>query len=189
LPPSVPRRAAQTTAILGPAARAPRPRWYRRIHWPEPRYLALIVVGLLVVGGGAAYGVSELLSEEEASTPATRAGGGSEGGAETPRAAAPVNPSTVTVSVLNGTSVGGLAAQIGDKVEVKGFQLGNVTNAAERAEEQAESVALYVPGARREAVAVARALGIGQTEEADQQSRSLAGNASVIVIVGLDQTQ
>ena len=43
--------------------------WYRRIHWPAPRYIALIVVGILVVGAGAAYGVSQLTKNDNGGTP------------------------------------------------------------------------------------------------------------------------
>ena len=52
------------TAILsqpGGGAAPPEP-WYRRIQWPEPRYLALIVAAVVVVGAGAAYGISQLTS-------------------------------------------------------------------------------------------------------------------------------
>jgi predicted alpha/beta-fold hydrolase len=95
----------------------------------------------------------------------------------------------VTVSVLNGTSVTGLARQIGDDLESRGFQIGNVTNATAEGGERAESAALYVGGARREARAVARALDISQIEAASPEIEQLAGGASVIVVVGLDKTQ
>jgi hypothetical protein len=91
------------------------------------------------------------------------------------------------VSVLNGTTVPGLAAQIGDKVEAGGFKLGNVTNASEQ--QRAESVVLYVPGGAREARAVGRKLHIEQTEQAEPRDRVLAGSARVIVVVGADQTE
>src|SRR5205085_925923 len=63
-PPTLPsaRPAAGTTAASMPILSGMRPDepWYRRIHWPAPRYIALIVVGILVLGAGAAYGVSQL---------------------------------------------------------------------------------------------------------------------------------
>jgi LytR cell envelope-related transcriptional attenuator len=98
----------------------------------------------------------------------------------------PVAPGTVTFSVLNGTSVDGLAKQAADELESAGYRRGNVTNATEQ---KAESVVLYARGAEREATAVARTLGISQTEAADSASQALAGDASVIVVVGADQTQ
>jgi hypothetical protein len=178
------------TSILPPPAR-PRPPWYQRIHWPAPRYIVLIVVGILVVGGGAAYGVTQLLEEDQpAQGTGAATGNGDQAGSDDAgdsRGSGRVNPSTVTVSVLNGTTVPGLAAQIADKVESGGFQRGNVANATEQ--QRAESVVLYAPGSSREARAVARRLKISQIEQADAGIRALAGDATVVVVVGADQTQ
>jgi hypothetical protein len=166
----------------------PRPPWYRRIHWPEPRYIALIVAGVLIVGGGAAVGVMQLLEEDEppAQQPAAANGDqGEEAGEQ--RRPARIDPSQVTVSVLNGTTVTGLATQIADRLEQAGFQRGNVTNFTEQARN--ESVVLYAPGNQREARAVANRLKINQIERIDAGTQVLAGNASVVVVVGADQTQ
>ena len=46
---------------------------------------------------------------------------------------------------------------------------------------------LYASGAKAEAREVADKLGISQIEEIDAQSQGLAGNATVVVIVGQDQ--
>ncbi len=91
------------------------------------------------------------------------------------------------MSVLNGTTVPGLAAQIGDRVGALGFQLGNVTNSSDQ--QRAESVVLFAPGAQREAAFVGRKLGISQREPIDTQSQALAGDARVVVIAGADKTQ
>jgi predicted alpha/beta-fold hydrolase len=165
-----------------PRSTAPPPPapWYRRI---APRYLALIAAGVLVLGAGGVYAAGQLGSEDE---PAPRP---TEPAERAPQPSEPVNPGTVTVSVLNGTSVTGLARQIGDDLESRGFQIGNVTNATAEGGERAESAALYVGGARREARAVARALDISQIEAASPEIEQLAGGASVIVVVGLDKTQ
>ena len=89
--------------------------------------------------------------------------------------------------MLNGTTVPGLAAQLGDKIQGFGFQLGNVTNSTDQ--QRAESAVLYAPGHAREAAAVARRLRIGQRERIDSQTQGLAGDASVVVIAGLDLTR
>ena len=111
-------------------------------------------------------------------------GGGSDSANKTPA----VDPAQVTVAVLNGTTVEGLARTIGDEIQAAGFQLGNVTNAAQQGE-RAESAALYAPGHKADARAVARKLKISQIEPIDAQSQTLAGDATVVVVVGLDQTQ
>src|SRR4051812_4678989 len=52
LPSARPAAAASSTPILGGVSA--QDAWYRRIHWPAPRYIALILVGVLVLGAGAA---------------------------------------------------------------------------------------------------------------------------------------
>jgi hypothetical protein len=135
------------------------------------------VAGVIVIGGGVAFGISQLGGDEDAAT----SGDSSQ---QQPQEA--VNPSTVTVSVLNGTTVPGLAAQIGDEIEAEGFQRGNVANALDQ--QRTASTVLYAEGADREAKLVARKLGINSVEPIDPDSQALAGNASVVVIVGADQT-
>ena len=142
------------------------------------RYIALIVAGVIVVGGAVAFGISQLGGDD---------GGGTSGDSAEQAPEAPVNPSTVTVSVLNGTTVPGLAAQIGDEVESQGFQRGNVANALDQ--QRTTSAVLYTEGADQEARLVARRLGIADVEPADPDSQALGGTASVVVIVGADQTQ
>jgi hypothetical protein len=148
----------------------------------ETRYLALIVAGVIVVGGGLVFGISQMGGgDEDSSAPQEQP---ADNGGE---ATGPVNPSTVTVSVLNGTTVPGLAAQIGDEVESNGFQRGNVANALDQ--QRATSVVLFAEGSEREARAVAKRLSITEIEPVDPDSQALAGNASVVVIVGADRTQ
>jgi hypothetical protein len=151
--------------------------------------VVLAVAGVLVVGGAAAFGISQL-AENEAPKPKDESaqGGGSEGTAkkEKKRGAA-VNPADVTVSVLNGTTVPGLARGYGDRVEHDGFQLGNVTNFTDQA--RAESVVLFADGHERDAEAVGRKLGIAQREPVDPQTRILGGDATVVVIIGQDKAR
>ena len=125
-----------------------------------------------------AFGISQLGGDDGSTSSGDQAGNEPQ---------APVNPSTVTVSVLNGTTVPGLAAQIGDEVESAGFQRGNVANALDQ--QRTTSTVLFAEGSDREAKIVARRLGIGSIEPMDPDSQALGGNASVIVIVGADQTQ
>jgi hypothetical protein len=103
----------------------------------------------------------------------------------TPTVATPVKD--ITVAVLNGTTVPGLAAQIGDQVQNDGFQLGTVSNAPQQ--QRANSVAMYAPGHQRDARVVARKLHMRAVEPVDANSRSIAGNAVVVVVVGRDQTR
>lgn len=175
-------RLGPRTPLATPGPLASRRPWYRRL---EPRYLALIVGGLLIVGGGAIFAVTSLFGGGEGEDVS---GTAVDGQGTRVTSQEPLDPSTVTVSVLNGTQVPGLAAQIGDTVEAAGFQRGNITNAATPTQ-QNESVVLFAPGEEEAARAVGKELGISQRQPIDSQSRDLAGpNADVVVIAGTDQT-
>jgi hypothetical protein len=148
------------------------------------------LVCLVILGGAAAYGVTQLV-------------GGDDGGGEGRQAAAGdsepqggdgqrqggrgggVNPADVTVAVLNGTTVPGLAATLSDEVSAAGFQVGTITNFSDQ--QLAESVVQYAPGHEPEARSVSRRLGINQREPVSSSSQALAGDATVIVIAGADK--
>jgi LytR cell envelope-related transcriptional attenuator len=182
----------QQTAIIPPKRRDP---WYRRLL-ASPRYLVLVVAGLLIFGGAAVFLVQQA-SDDGGGTPASDrptggTGGDSEQGADeggAGNAKQPVVPGNVTVAVLNGTTVPGLAKQVGDEVESHGFRLGTVANTADQEQQRAESVVLFAPGHVREARAVNKRLGIGQREPIDAASQELAGDATVVVIAGADLSQ
>jgi hypothetical protein len=173
----------------------PRDPWYRRIAGSS-RYVVLAVAGVLIVGGGAAFGIAQLIDGDDGGGSAERApeagggGAGNDGAGDRgspPRAA--VNPANVTVAVLNGTTVPGLAASIGDRVEQFGFQLGTVANGPDQSQQRAESVVMYAPGAKPAAAEVGRRLRIPQREPVDPETQGLAGDATVVVIAGRDRTQ
>jgi hypothetical protein len=146
-------------------------------------YLVFAVLGVLIVVGAGAFAVGLVGGREEPGT-GTRTQAGEASPRSEPRGA--LDPSSVTFSVLNGTGVDGLAKQVADELEAAGYRRGNVTNATGQ---QAESVVLYARTARREAQAVARELDISQTEPVDARSQALAGDATVVVVVGADQTR
>jgi hypothetical protein len=179
-----------STPIL--AGARPRDPWYRRIHWPAPRYIALIVVGILVLGAGAAYGVSQLSSDNggtpSASATHTNSSGKSSKSSSSSKKShkpATLNKGSVTVAVLNGTTVTGLAATTASKIEQAGFKRGTTDNALTQGQ-QAESVVEYARGNQRAAQAVGKQLGITQFEPIDPETQRLAGDATVAVIIGAD---
>jgi hypothetical protein len=96
-----------------------------------------------------------------------------------------VDPAQVTVAVLNGTTVQGLAAQVGEEVRAASFKLGTIGNAARI--DQTASVVLYRDGQARAARAVANRLGIDRTEQVDSVNEEIAGSFDVIVLVGSDR--
>jgi hypothetical protein len=142
------------------------------------------------------FGLTQASDDDGGGTPASDRPSGSTGG-DTDQGGddgggnnrAAVEPGNVTVAVLNGTTVPGLAKQVGDEVESHGFRLGTVANTADQEQQRAESVVLFAPGHVREARAVNKRLGIGQRQLIDPASQELAGDATVVVIAGADLSQ
>lgn len=138
----------------------------------RPTTLIALFVVVLAIAGGVAY---LLLS-----------GGSDSSGGGSKQAAAKVKPSEIEVSVLNGTSVPGLAATYGDKVEGKGFDLGAVTNSSASF---AESVVMYKRGHKTEAKKVAKQLGLTKLQLMSGEIESVSAGADVAVIVGEDNAE
>ncbi|HEX4719428.1 MAG TPA: LytR C-terminal domain-containing protein [Thermoleophilaceae bacterium] len=154
----------------------------------NPVYIVLAVVGVLVVGAAAAIGVPALVNgAKDTNSSSTTASTKSKTTAT--KSTPVVAPDKITVAVLNGTSIQGLAAQVGDRVDAEGFTKGTVSNASPTSGQRARSVAMYAPGHRSDAVRVGRRLGIHDVAPIDANSRQIAGDASVVVVVGSDKTQ
>ena len=156
----------------------------------NPVYVVLAVAGVLVLGAGAAIGVPALVNGSKSdNNNASSTTANSSTTTATKKKATAVAPDKITVAVLNGTTIPGLAAQVGDRVDAEGFTLGTVSNASQTQGQRANSVAMYAAGHERDASVVARKLGIRNVERVDANTRSIAGDASVVVIVGSDKTQ
>jgi LytR cell envelope-related transcriptional attenuator len=162
----------------------------RNVHVPDPRYLALVAAGLIVLGG-AAFGAVKLVGggDNQSKAPAASKGGGKQadrgGGKNGQSKQVNVDPSQVTVAILNGTTVQGLAAKVGEEVTAGGFTLGTIGNAAKI--DQARSEVLYRKGQAQAARAVANRLGIQQTGPVDSVNAEIAGSFDVVVLVGSDR--
>jgi hypothetical protein len=179
IPAGPPPQRPTAAGVLGGQAEPPKRK-------RNPMYVALAIVGVLILGAGAAIAVPQLVD-------GTGSGSGSKKVANkktassTTKAASPTAAKSITVAVLNGTTVPGLAAQIGDRVESSGFTLGTVDNAI--GPQRANSVAKYAPGHQADARLVAKKLRIDNIEPMDASSRAIAGDATVVVVVGSDQTR
>jgi hypothetical protein len=101
-----------------------------------------------------------------------------------------VNDASVSVGVLNGTAVAGLAKFVADELGSAGFKQGAITNAATQT--QPSTTVEYVPGDQRDATAVAKALKVSssavQPITPDTQALGClqASSCSVVVTVGAD---
>ena len=169
-----------------PRKRKPLRERIRNVHVPYGRQIAMVAAGLLVAGG-AAFGVIQLTGDDDNPTASTTAERERNRGKDERRKNAPVNidPSEVTVAVLNGTTIVGLAAQVAEDATAGGFVPGTTGNAARV--DQTESEVLYRAGQARAARAVANRLGINKTGPVDSVNQEIAGSFDVVVLVGTDR--
>jgi hypothetical protein len=178
---NVGRPGAAPASVLGST---PEPKRKR-----SPVYVVLAIVGVLILGAGAAIGVPKLVNGAKNNNNSSKTGAKTKSTKTTKKKAAPVKPGKITVAVLNGTGIPGLAAQIADRVDAVGFTRGTVSNASQAGGQRANSVAMYASGHESDARAVARKLRIKTVQPIDAESQGIAGDASVVVIVGSDKTQ
>lgn len=154
---------------------------------------AAVLAAIAIVVALLAFGVTRLISNDGGKSSGTSkapSGASAQPGStskKAPKQAGAIDPASVRVAVLNGTTVPGLAAQVGDSIQKQGFKLGTITNYNDQ--RRAESVVLYAPGAEREAAEVGRRLKISQREPIDPNSQGVAGDATVVVVAGQDKTQ
>lgn len=163
----------------------PERRWRRFVRRPDPRYLAAIVAGVVLLGVGV--GVLAIQMREDGGADETTVEGGRP----------EVNPADVTVAVLNATTTTGLAGKVGDDLTTGGFQLGAISTLPND-EGTPESYVVYQRGHEQEALVVAERLGIERVDvitpeiEAvveDASSTSARGPAAVVVIAGEDRAR
>lgn len=163
-------RPALERVTMERAALIPHPRWRRLIaRVTQPRWLAAIAAAAVLLAGGAIVG-SQLLLQTEDQKRSPRAG--------------KVEAGDVTVAVLNGTTVPGLGAKVGDDVEANDFVLGAVTTVPESVE---QTVVLFEKGSEPAARQLAAKLGSVPVQPIDRQAQRLAEGAEVVVIAGQDR--
>jgi hypothetical protein len=144
-----------------------------------------VVAGVIVLtsGGGKHKQASTGTATSNASATRHRAAA---------KSTAPVRPSSVTVAVLNGTATPGLAGRVSQKLTADGYKPGTVATAADQTRTSTEVA--YMPGHRRDALAVAKSLNLGpaSVQPVDQSTQSLACpstgacTATVVATLGTD---
>jgi hypothetical protein len=120
--------------------------------------LAIGVVAVVVIIGGliaitqSGSGTSNPTAGQGSGTgAAAKSSSGSHNGSK--HKSVPFSASKVTVAVLNGTAVGGLAADVAKVLSGAGYKRGSVTNAASQA--QRVTIVYFMPGAKTDAEHVA----------------------------------
>lgn len=150
--------------------------------------VAVVLVVTGVIGGGDDGEPSRNVivpTAPEPSTPTTGAG----------TTATPVKRAEVSLVVLNGTGVGGLAAEARDKLGDNGYQLAASGNRGDAT--IAKTVILYADGQQRAARDVRRLLRIGTLAKLDAGTKVVAqgvvkpagATPDVVVTLGADAAQ
>jgi LytR cell envelope-related transcriptional attenuator len=181
-------------SAAGRAAVAPPPRFSEP---PRKRSLglrlALLAAGALVI---AAIVVALLHFTGSGGSPnSTRASNTSNAPSTTTsrrKRTVAVAPSTVTVSVLNGTASNGLAGRISNQLTSAGYKQGRVATASDQT--RTATIVAYMPGHKAEALAVAKSLKLGpaSVQPVDPATQAVACPVStqctsqVVVTVGTD---
>jgi hypothetical protein len=176
--PAASQVAPQQDATVPPRRSQP---WYSRIGTLSTP----VLVGLVAVGGVATCGVSQLVGGDGGDQSGKTQANDNGLSRNPKRSGVALKPGTVTVAVLNGTTVNGLAATLRDQIAAAGFNRGTINVFSDQ--QLADSVVEYVPGHLAEAKAVGRIVGISRHEPVTANSRALAGDATVIVIAGADK--
>ena len=162
-------RPALERVTMERAALLPHPRWRRfRETVTQPRWLAAIAAGAVLLGLAGILGSQVLLET------------GDEGRPTDQRA----DTSDISVAVLNGTTVPGLGAKVGDDVVANDFGLGAVTTFPESV---GQTVVLFEPGSEGAARRLAVKLGAVPVQPIDRQAQRLADGADIVVIAGQDR--
>jgi LytR cell envelope-related transcriptional attenuator len=189
-PAAPPRPQRPAYAQPRPAGRAtPPPRGPER---PSRRRAWILGgVGVLLVAGIAA-GAIALLSGGDDTPPAPNKPVASSNTKSSSKSASPSGEGAqkrgdVTVSVLNGTTITGLAADTRDRIVASGFKQGAIDTNQDQT--LTETTVYYADGFEKAAQEVAALLKVKNIEPLPSQTAAIAGNADVVVVVGLDRTQ
>jgi hypothetical protein len=144
------------------------------------------VAGILIFGGG---GGTPTPKPNTVAPPSSGASGAT-GGSSSKKAAPKLNRAAITVAVLNGTTVTGLAREASTKVTAKGYREGVVTNDQTNQQHPATEI-FYEPSAKPAALDVAKILAVttANVKPMDANARVLAERAQVAVFVGGDKAQ
>jgi hypothetical protein len=151
--------------------------------------VAVLVVVLVSLGGSSKGGSSSTSATSPAGSGAEQSGGESTktSSSSTGKASAPAfNRAQTSVVVLNGTSTNGLAHRVSSELSTHGFSRATALDGHPPGANQV-SVVEYANGHKAEAQSVARTIGVTQAQPMEGTVASLAGSATVVVIVGLDK--
>lgn len=149
--------------------------------------MAVLVVVVLSVTGGSS-GTSNATQSSNTTTSTSHKQPKSHTGHTSTEASAPAaSPGETSVAVLNGTQTAGLAHTISGNLRQSGYTQAIALSGQPSGESQV-TVVEYTHGHRGDAEGVARTLSVTHVQPMEASTTSLAGSATVVVIVGLDKS-
>lgn len=141
--------------------------WWRRAIERGPRHPLVISIVAILAAAAVFYGIAQFL----------RAGDDNSGPGR-------IDPSTVSVVVLNASTSSGLAGEVSDQLANRDFDVigTSVANGG-----SGKSIVRYSAGSERQAKLVAKVLGIKSIKTFDNEAKAAADNqAEVVAFVGDD---
>ena len=149
------------------AAIEPEPQgFWQRVVDRGPRHPLVLTIAALLVGVIAFVLASQLIRSDEDN--------GSKG---------KLDPASIEVAIVNGTSEPGVGNDVADKLSKAGFTIGSNTAAADPAK---ASGVFFAQGQRSEGRAVARALELPTPAVFGSEEEAAANGADVVVVAGED---
>jgi hypothetical protein len=149
-----------------------RPAWLT-----EPRSIAVIVVGVLLIAAGVAFGVSRITGDDSSGTGATAKKDGK----------GPCPPGQTKVAVLNGTATPGLAAESAGQLRQSQYKVGPVGNTSTPFP---TSVVMFDQATGEScAPIIGQIVGIEKTQPMDDEVRQTAEGDPVAVVLGDDKAE
>jgi hypothetical protein len=150
--------------------------------------VAVLVVILSSGGGGSSSGNGAASSSaaSHTQTGAAHSTTHAHHASTTSSTSSSANPAETSVAVLNGTETSGLAHRVSDTLHQGGYTQATALNGRPPGANQV-TVVEYAPGHRADAQGVASSLSVTSVQPMESATASLAGSASVVVIVGLDK--
>jgi hypothetical protein len=156
---------------------------------------AIIIGGVLVVAVAIVVAVTSLGGSKSPKATTTASSTTTAQGAtkhakphhKTTTVAAPANAAEIQVAVLNGTETTGLAHRVSGELQQAGYSQAGALNGSPPGSNQVTEVE-YTGGHQGDAESVAHSLAVTHVQPLESSVASLAGTASVVVIVGADKT-
>ncbi len=141
--------------------------WWKRVIERGPRHPLVISILVIVAAGAIFFAAARFLRAGSNDSAPNR-----------------IDPSTVSVVVLNASSSSGLAGEVSDQLDNRDFDVigTSVANGG-----SGKSIVRYSKGSEREAKLVAKVLGISSIKPFDNEAEAASNNrADVVAFVGDD---